>query len=581
MTTFEEIIANNGLPQEDVEDSETTTGSFDGSNSFQMPDNITIRQPEILGGFIRNTEIDIKNTTGKNIFNVKRTGANVGDVTIGDYAGGQGILYDYSTNTLDIQGGVNVDELHIPDQTTANSFHTETDGDSWWGCNVADWASDIENAKAYILKNGDAKFEEVTTIGSSTKYVKWDKSELTLIAPILKTSTTGRRVEITGTNDNITVYDADDNLLFDVNTSGQPIARCILFDNTGEALRVQNTSGIVVGSAPITIFNIANASSTAPNIGLDNAGTGGHIRMTGDPSGANTLDGDLWFDGTDLKFKVGSTNHILTKTGANETITGTWAFSAFPTTPSSLPTTDYQVANKKYVDEGAWTVGNNIVQADSDEKRTTSETYVKLAEVELKRGGNVRVKYDVHCSGGAPDECKVKIYKNGVAEGTEYEVQDTTYVEKSEDISGVSKGDLIQVYGIKGTDSSCFVRRLRICVAEEERGANDVIEYVSLNEVGISSPSSASTWEDWDLSSYVPPEARYVDILVAEVSGTLRQAGIRNNHTYEYQKLVSLQRNGSYAQSVNLKCKITSQTIERYVSTVAANVKFSVVGYWH
>ena len=40
----------------------------------------------------------------------------------------------------------------------------------------------------------------------------------------------------------------------------------------------------------------------------------------------------------------------------NQTIAGVKSFSSFPVTPSSAPTTDYQVSNKKYVDDliGAW-----------------------------------------------------------------------------------------------------------------------------------------------------------------------------------------------------------------------------------
>ena len=40
-------------------------------------------------------------------------------------------------------------------------------------------------------------------------------------------------------------------------------------------------------------------------------------------------------------------------TSGNETIAGVKTFSSFPVTPSSAPTTDYQVANKKYVDDNA------------------------------------------------------------------------------------------------------------------------------------------------------------------------------------------------------------------------------------
>ena len=49
-------------------------------------------------------------------------------------------------------------------------------------------------------------------------------------------------------------------------------------------------------------------------------------------------------------------------TSGNETIAGIKTFSSFPVTPSSAPITDYQTANKKYVDDVAIqpTVGANL-----------------------------------------------------------------------------------------------------------------------------------------------------------------------------------------------------------------------------
>lgn len=49
--------------------------------------------------------------------------------------------------------------IHIPDEnTTANSFHVESDGDTWWGCTHTNFTANNENAAAYVLKNGTVKF---------------------------------------------------------------------------------------------------------------------------------------------------------------------------------------------------------------------------------------------------------------------------------------------------------------------------------------------------------------------------------------------------------------------------------------
>lgn len=66
------------------------------------------------------------------------------------------------------------------------------------------------------------------------------------------------------------------------------------------------------------------------------------------------------------------------KLSKDQTISGTKTFSSFPITPSSAPTSNYEVANKKYVDDsidaitypalGAWTTpsSNTVYQAATD-----------------------------------------------------------------------------------------------------------------------------------------------------------------------------------------------------------------------
>lgn len=84
-----------------------------------------------------------------------------GDLTIGDYAGGQGIFWDQSAGILDIRGGVSVDFIDIPDTTTANSFHVDSDGNTWWG------ATTFAGAVASVSKAGAGVFSNITITGGS------------------------------------------------------------------------------------------------------------------------------------------------------------------------------------------------------------------------------------------------------------------------------------------------------------------------------------------------------------------------------------------------------------------------------
>lgn len=65
-------------------------------------------------------------------------------------------------------GTVNVSSLNIPNATSANSFHIDSNGNSWWGANVA---TGYTGANAYILNTGAAVFKNVQIGGTTIQYV--------------------------------------------------------------------------------------------------------------------------------------------------------------------------------------------------------------------------------------------------------------------------------------------------------------------------------------------------------------------------------------------------------------------------
>ena len=65
-----------------------------------------------------------------------------------------------------IQGTITAGQIHIPDQdATANSFHINTSGDMWLGCTETNFNAGNDNATAYILNTGIAKFQNITVTG--------------------------------------------------------------------------------------------------------------------------------------------------------------------------------------------------------------------------------------------------------------------------------------------------------------------------------------------------------------------------------------------------------------------------------
>lgn len=79
--------------------------------------------------------------------------------------------------------------------------------------------------------------------------------------------------------------------------------------------------------------------------------------------------------------------------------------------------------------------------------------YTKKIEIVLPRAGTLRIKFWLFYDAGGSSTTYGKIYRNGIAVGTERSIG-TTMTEFSEDISGWSSGDLLQIYVKKTGDSS-------------------------------------------------------------------------------------------------------------------------------
>lgn len=89
---------------------------------------------------------------------------------------------------------------------------------------------------------------------------------------------------------------------------------------------------------------------------------------TTDPTNTTRTNYDWYFYWTQL---YDWWSRVVTTANVAQTVAWIKTFSSFPVTPSSAPTTDYQVANKKYVDDNAWWTTNksyklftNVVPTD-------------------------------------------------------------------------------------------------------------------------------------------------------------------------------------------------------------------------
>lgn len=143
-------------------------------------------------------------------------------------------------------------------------------------------------------------------------------------------------------------------------------------------------------------------------------------------------------------------------------------FLALPDTPDSYSgksgqylrakTTEDELEFHELAGMGEFTVGDYLLKSADTERHTGTYTeYVKVKEIEIWRGGNLRIKFDLKTvPHGGVKGAYGKIYVNGSPVGTERYTTSESYVTYSEDIGALSNGDKVQLY-IKARESAGYV----------------------------------------------------------------------------------------------------------------------------
>lgn len=104
-----------------------------------------------------------------------------------------------------------------------------------------------------------------------------------------------------------------------------------------------------------------------------------------------------------------------------------------------------------------------IVASSPSVAVNASSSYTKIKEIAFYGQGEITVSFDLRSTDSAK-HVNARVYKNGVAIGTERLTPSETYTTYSQSFSGITNGDLIQIYakGIPG-QASANVLNFKIC----------------------------------------------------------------------------------------------------------------------
>jgi len=97
------------------------------------------------------------------------------------------------------------------------------------------------------------------------------------------------------------------------------------------------------------------------------------------------------------------------------------------------------------------------------ERQTASLAYVKVKEAVVPRSGTYRVKFDLKCF-DATAIAYGRIYKGGVAHGTEQTQADATWTTKSEDLVFDALDTVELWYKTNNINKDAFVRNFKLYI---------------------------------------------------------------------------------------------------------------------
>lgn len=114
-----------------------------------------------------------------------------------------------------------------------------------------------------------------------------------------------------------------------------------------------------------------------------------------------------------------------------------------------------------------WIAGDTLYNSNDTQVNTTSDTYVKVKETQVPRGGTYRVKFRMWRGSGGT--AYATIYKNGVAYGTERSTSAASPgVTFSEDLA-FEPDDLIQIYFRRSATYTMSLADFRLYIGTDQQ----------------------------------------------------------------------------------------------------------------
>jgi hypothetical protein len=103
---------------------------------------------------------------------------------------------------------------------------------------------------------------------------------------------------------------------------------------------------------------------------------------------------------------------------------------------------------------------DNVLVSNATEVYISGNAYTLFKQIDIQFGGTIRTYFELHAQAGFT--AYGRVYRNGIAVGTERTTTSTTYVAFTEDIANWLIGDFYQIYAHSSGATYTYVRNQQV-----------------------------------------------------------------------------------------------------------------------
>jgi hypothetical protein len=473
-----------------------------GANNLTMTGSIAATDARVTKGWFTDIESTNMPSVGGTALNTALAMSGASSLFPADPGADRYLMWDDDPGALVWAegGGGSGDVTDVGDCTGGVCLDGTSDGGTWIKFYDAQGAGqlitgDLTEARTWTLP--DTTGTIALTANKLSAFAATTSAELAGVI----SNETGTGSLVFGTSPTFTTSV----IVSDGATIGQEAGPLIAFDDTNDYLEITGAKVGIGTTTPVYQLDITGRIS---------ASTGFHV-ATKDDAGALASGSGFFETSSPTNYYTGATSwqHLIESRHNNDgnnyalQIAGSFFDQNlyFRKTNNSATTAWTAI--------GAYSVGSILLASADTEESLTNAGWTQSKAITINRGGALRIYFELRNGYNTSAPVYAAIFRNGAQVGTTRSDTNTTYDGYTEDITGWSPGDSVQLYFYAWPPTlAAYVRNFRIYVNASDATAvtnADVAEWYNISDASIDFGDVVSIDKDIGESSGQDPPQHY------------------------------------------------------------------------